>query len=85
MSELLKFTEYIKNNTVLEAAQIQKEAIKNFSGQIIGYIYLNPNGDQELKNYSGKILGRYVKGRNVTQNYSGTILSYGNTLAMLLK
>ena len=83
MSELEKFIKYVKQN--LEEAQIHKEAIKNFSGKIIGYIDFKENGDQELKSYSGMILGRYVANRNITQNYSGTVLTYGNTLTMLLK
>ena len=61
------------------------EAIKNFSGTILGYIDYKDNGDQVLKNYSGTLLGYYNKIRNITQNYSGTILSYGNTLTTLLR
>lgn len=86
MNSFEGFVAYVKGNTdISEANKTQKEILRNFSGQIIGYIEISPNGDQELKNYSGKILGRYVSNRNITQNWSGTILSYGNTLSMLLK
>lgn len=64
---------------------MRTEAIKNFSGTILGYIDHKDNGDQVLKNYSGTILGTYNKNRDITQNYSGTILSSGNTLTTLLR
>ena len=69
----------------VKEATTGKIPVKNFSGKILGYIEYKPNGDQELKNYSGMILGTFNATRNITQNYSGTILNYGNTLTMLLK
>jgi len=58
--------------------------LKNYSGQIIGYIDTDNRGSQTLKNFSGTILGYYKPDRDITQNYSGTIMGYGNTLTMLL-
>ena len=63
---------------------MSRETIKNYSGQIIAYIDTDSNGVQTLKTYIGTILGYYKPDRNITQNYSGTILSQGNTLGMLI-
>lgn len=62
----------------------QRQVLKNFSGKIIGFIDIKSNGDQELKNYSGKILGTFVKGGNVTRDFSGKILFQGNALTALI-
>jgi len=79
MSQLDEFIAHVQEAT------IGKVPIKTFSGRILGFIEYKPNGDQELKNYSGMILGTFNATRNITQNYSGNILAYGNTLSMLLK
>ncbi len=63
---------------------MSQELIKNFSGQIIAVIDTDSQGVQTLKTYSGTILGTYKPKENITQNYSGTILSQGNTLGMLI-
>lgn len=62
-----------------------RETIKNWSGQILAYLDTDNEGEQTLRDYGGKILGYYKPRQNVTQTYSGTILSYGNTLSMLIK
>jgi hypothetical protein len=86
MSELFEFIKYIERDiSGIRETQDHREVLKTFSGKIIGYIDYKSNGDQELKDYKGLILGRFVADRNVTQNYGGKILSYGNTLAQLLK
>jgi hypothetical protein len=85
MGKLEEFIRHVQCETETVQEAQDKIPLKNFSGKIIGYIYCSPNGDQQLTDYSGIILGKYVATRNATQNYSGIILSYGNTLTMLLK
>jgi len=64
---------------------MSRELIKNYNGQTIAIIDTDGQGIMTLKTYSGTILGTYNPKRNITQNYSGTILSQGNSLGMLIK
>ena len=85
MTDLFKFIKHVEEEISSVNEATQRQVLKTFSGKIIGYIDMKSNGDQELKNYTGIILGRYLKDKDVTQNYSGKILTQGNTLTMLLK
>ena len=60
-----------------------REAIKLFSGQIVGYI--DDQGSRMVATtFSGRILGYYNKNNNTTTNFSGQILAYGNILSALI-
>jgi len=82
MDEFKKLLIHVTEKTNMAPHQ---EEIKDFYGKIIARIDYKSNGDQELKDYKGLILGRFLADRNITQNYSGTILSQGNTLTQLLR
>ena len=58
--------------------------IRNFSGQIIGYIKTLPNGDKEVRNFHRQILGYYRKSRDVTTDFFGQILYRGDMSTALL-
>lgn len=63
-----------------------REAIRTFSGSILGYVEDNYNGDLVAKTFSGKILGYYKKSNNTSTNFAGKILGYGDyTVAMILQ
>lgn len=59
--------------------------IKESSGKILGFVETKPNGDKILRDFYGKILGRYVKGLNATQDFSGRKVAQGDCLMMLLR
>jgi hypothetical protein len=40
---------------------ISKEAVRVFSGKIIGYIETDKNGNQQARDFYGKILGTFDK------------------------
>jgi len=61
-----------------------KEAIREFSGVIIGYIDTLSNGDKVVTNFSGVILGYYRKSLNITTNFEGVILYKGDMASALL-
>lgn len=63
---------------------VSKEPIKNFYGQIIGWIETDKNGNQMVKNYYGVVLGTYDKKSNLTKDFYGRIIAKGNSLAGLL-
>ena len=61
-----------------------KETIKEFSGRIVGYIDHLPNGDTVVTDFYNKRLGGYSRSQNVTKDFYGKILYYGDMSAALL-
>ena len=61
-----------------------RETIRTYSGQIVGYLDHESNGDITVRNYSGQMLGRYDARNDVTKNYAGQIVYRGNMAAALL-
>lgn len=57
--------------------------IKEFSGKIIGYIEILPNGDKVVRDFYRKILGRYDKMMDVTRDFYGRIIGRGDVSSML--
>lgn len=56
-----------------------QESIRLFSGQVIGWVETESNGDKIYKNFAGQVLGYYRKSRNVTTDWYGRVTSYGDT------
>ena len=67
-----------------EAEPETTHIIREVSGRIIGYIYIDKQGKKTVKNYTGKILGYYHPDRNVTTDYTGKILNRGDASSALL-
>ena len=55
------------------------EPVREFSGRIIGWIETDNHGNQIIRAFSGLIIARYDKDLNVTREFSGRIISKGNT------
>lgn len=64
---------------------MEKETIRNFSGQIIAYYEHQPNGDIVVRDFYGRILGKYDKQFDVTREFSGIIIAKGNAIGMLIR
>jgi len=62
----------------------REEKIKEFSGRIIAILTHENNGDITVRDFSGRILGYYRKSRDVTTDFSGRVLYYGNAAAALI-
>ena len=61
------------------------EYIKDFSQKILGILETDANGNQTVRNFPGRqILGYYKKDRDVTTDFSGRIISRGNTVIALI-
>jgi hypothetical protein len=58
---------------------MDKVAIKEWSGKILGYVQTHSNGDKTITNFYGVILGYYRKSSNVTTNFHGRMISQGDT------
>lgn len=58
---------------------MEKEAIREFSGKIIGWVETDNNGNQLVRNFIGNIIAKYDSNMNVTRDFLGNIISRGNT------
>lgn len=69
---------------VNESGKETKLVIREFSGKIIGYIYVDETGKKTVKEFSGKIVGYYYPDRDVTTDFSGKIVARGDASSALL-
>lgn len=67
-----------------EAGKETKLVIREFSGKIIGYIYVDEQGKKTVKDFSGKILGYYYPDRDATTDLVGKVLARGDITSALL-
>ena len=63
---------------------MNKTYVRDVYGFIIGYTEQDSNGDTVAHNKYGKILGFYRKNRNVTTNFYGQIIGYGDLTSGLI-
>lgn len=56
-----------------------REAVREFSGRIIGWVETDSLGNQIVRAFSGLIIAKYDKTLDVTREFSGKIISKGNT------
>lgn len=63
---------------------VNKECIRDRNGKIIGWIETDHIGNKLARDFNGHIKGRYKKVGNVTLNFNGRIVSYGDSVASLL-
>lgn len=62
-----------------------KEIIRDFYGHRLGTIETNTlTGDKLVRDFYGKIRGRYIKRLNVTKDFYGKLVAYGDQCGMLL-
>jgi hypothetical protein len=63
---------------------VSKECIRDRNGKIIGWIETDHLGNKLARDFYGKIKGRYKKTGNVTIDFYGRIVSYGDATSGLL-
>lgn len=64
---------------------MQTEYVKNFLGQILGYVETDLDGNKAVYNFPMRqCLGRYNKDSNMTTDFLGRILGYGDFVVSLL-
>ena len=62
------------------------EYVKNYSGQILAIYEIEANGDIAVRDFSSRqILGYYRAARNVTTDFYGRVLFFGNMVGALVK
>lgn len=62
-----------------------RSEIKDFSGQILGYIIDEGSGNQRATDFFGQVLGYYKSATDFTTDRLGIILARGNILASLIQ
>jgi hypothetical protein len=63
---------------------MNKIAIQDWTGKILGYVQTNSNGDKTVSNFYGVILGYYRKSQNITTDFYGRMISRGDTAVGLI-
>ena len=63
---------------------MDRQVIKAFSGKILGYIYIDPQGNKVVKDFYQRILGYYKKNNNITTDFYGRIIARGDASASLI-
>lgn len=63
---------------------VNKEVIRDRNGKILGWVQTDHLGNKEVRDFYGRIKGRYKKTGNVTIDFYGRIVSYGDVTASLL-
>ena len=63
---------------------MNSEMIRDVKGRVIGWLDTLHNGDIMVKDYAGRVLGYYRKAQDMTTEYAGRFLNYGNTCVSLI-
>lgn len=64
---------------------VNEEYIREFSGQILGIIKTDENGDQTAIDFPSRlVLGYYRKKTNYTTDFFGRVLGRGNSVVSLI-
>lgn len=64
---------------------MEEKIIKNFKGQIIGYVRISDNGDKTVMNFYRQILGYYFANRDETTDFYRRVIARGDATGMLLQ
>ena len=62
-----------------------REAIKDYTGKIIGYIETKSNGDKVIFDWTGRKLGEYIKSLDLTRDFYFKPIAKGDCIMMLLR
>ena len=64
---------------------MERQSIRKFSGQIVGYYEVDSSGNKTIKDFYGRILGYYEKGRDATTDFHRRIIGYGDISGIFFK
>ena len=70
---------------VQEVYSKSQQEIREFSGRIIGTIYVLHNGDKQARDFYGRIVGTYDHVNDVTRDFYGRVIARGDALALALQ
>lgn len=61
-----------------------KTPIKNFKGQIKGYVEEDSNGNRTVYDFYHRVLGKYNKQTNTSHDFYGRIIAHGDVVMSLI-
>ena len=61
-----------------------REPVRDWSGNILGWLETAPNGDVTARNFLGEILGFYRKQQDWTTDFLGNVITRGNAAMSLV-
>ena len=61
-----------------------EEVVKDYSGWILGYIEILPNGDKIARDFYKRILGYYKKSIDSTTDFYGRVICKGDSVRGLI-
>ena len=64
---------------------MERMAIREFSGKVLGYIEIDGSGNKTVKDFYGKILGYYDKQQDATKLFSGWVIARGDVTGIFFK
>ena len=64
---------------------MEKQVIRSFTGQIVGYYEIDYKGNKTIKDFYGRILGYYEKSGDVTRLFNYTIIARGDVSGIFFK
>ena len=62
-----------------------KEAIRDWTGKIIGWEETNSNGNKTVRDFHGRVLGKYNSSLDITQDFHGRQVAKGDHLGIFIK
>lgn len=63
---------------------VNKEPIRSFNGRILGWVETDEKGNQTVSSFNGVVLGKYDKVNDCTRDFSGRVITKGNTAVGLI-
>ena len=57
-----------------------EDAVKDYRGKILGWVETDIRGNKIYKDFYRRIVARYDKRLNVTKDFSGRLISKGDTV-----
>lgn len=63
---------------------MKEQTIKDYYGKILGYIRTETNGDKTAFDFYRRKLGSWDKKKDITKDWTGRIISKGDSLASLI-
>ena len=72
------------DQAIPDQGQETRLVIREYSGKILGYIYVDEKGNKTVREFTGKTLGYYYADRDVTTDFSGRVLARGDIASALL-
>ncbi len=63
---------------------MSREAIKDWTGKVVGWIDKDDRGNKTIREYNYKIVGKYDSSTNTTRDFHGRVVAKGDHIGIML-